>query len=235
MIVANGRLYAAWSRNQQEYPSLSRLIPTPTPTNTPTDTPTSTHTPTPTGTAIPTNTPTATATNTATATFTPLPTTTPTTVPTATPTPTSTYTPSPTPTPALLPAPTLLAPPNGASFTGWNAQVVLTWLSVGSLAEDEYYVVRIPYNEAGDTAEFWRKGTSLQVPPNYSLATVGFPDRHYDWSVQVMRCIGNCDKTLDDNTKKQGVTAGIESPTWTFYWHPDISGRPTVPPTPTHW
>jgi tetratricopeptide (TPR) repeat protein len=228
-VAADSRLYAAWWENWSQYSNLSGMIATPTSTPTPTDTPTvtrtplSTHTPTPTETLAPTETSTAAPTSTSPSTHTPSPTS----APTNTATPAST----PSPTPQMLPASTLLAPSDGASFTGWNAVVVLQWSGVGNLGADEYYVVRVPYNEAGDTAEFWRRETSMQVPPHFSLATVGFPDRHYDWSVQVMRCTNNCDRVLDDNTRKQGVVVGGKSSTRRFYWHSDIGGEPPRPTT----
>jgi hypothetical protein len=128
------------------------------------------------------------------------------------------------PAPRWWPAPTLLEPGDGANFGGWNDQVTLRWRSVGALARDEYYVVRIPYDDLGGVDEFWRKETFLEVPQNYSLRTAGFDDRHYDWSVQVMRCTDNCDLAGADDVKKQGVAAGEESRTRTFYWHPDAGG-----------
>ena len=100
---------------------------------------------------------------------------------------------------------------------GWNAQVILQWSSVGALYDNEYYVVRIPYDPAGSLAEFWRKETSFRVPSNFSLSSVGYSDRHYNWSVQVMRCTENCDKVLDDNVRKGGYTTGSQSADGLFY------------------
>jgi hypothetical protein len=103
---------------------------------------------------------------------------------------------------------------------------------VGSLAADEYYVVRIPYDNAGGIAEFWRKGTSFKVPPNFSGRNVGFPDRHYNWTVQTMRCTNNCTNATDDNVRKTGQATGAESAMGLFYWHPDTGGnRPVATPT----
>jgi hypothetical protein len=178
--------------------------------------------------------------------------------PTVTPTPTDTPTPALTPsatntatptvaatsTPALLPAPALLGPPDGATYVGWNADVLLTWTDVTGLDADEYYVVRIPYDAAGSTAEFWRKETSFQVPRHFSSSDVGFHDRQYNWTVQVVRCTSNCAQALDDNARKTGTPAGQTSATGLFYWQPDRSGaqptpepgvtkEPTAPPTPT--
>ena len=104
----------------------------------------------------------------------------------------------------------------------------MQWSSVGSLYGNEYYVVRIPYDAAGNTAEFWRKETSFQVPPNFSGNDVGFADRHYNWTVQVKRCVENCDsgQVSDDNVKKTGVAVGRRSIEGLFYWYPDGNGPP---------
>jgi len=182
----------------------------------------------------PTPTPTATATATRTPTPTPVPTSTDTPLPpTATWTPVPTRTPTPTPTPRWLPAPVLLAPADGAQYTGWHASVDLRWSAVPGLAPGEYYVVRIPYDAAGGVAEFWRQETTLNVPSNYSLSEVGFPDRHYAWTVQVKRCVSRCAQVLDDEVRKGGEAVGDESAARVFYWHPDIVHVPTPTPTKT--
>jgi hypothetical protein len=102
--------------------------------------------------------------------------------------------------------------------------VNLQWANAASLEANEYYVVRIPYDSAGNVAEFWRKETSFRVPSNFSGSNVGFSDRHYSWSVQVMRCTSGCERALDDNVKKEGVAAGNESDQGLFYWYPDLGG-----------
>jgi tetratricopeptide (TPR) repeat protein len=218
--------------HRERNPQLARHFPTLTPTPTPTATPTRTLTPTATATPTPTPIPTPTSTGRPTST----PTSTPTATATATATPTVTpmMTPSATATSRELSVPILLAPEDGASFVGWGARVILSWSSAGPLAQDEYYVVRIPYDSVGGIAEFWRRETALELPSHFSLPNIGFADRHYNWSVQVMRCTGNCDWALDDNTKKQGVAVGAESATGLFYWHPDIiEAPPTAAPDTT--
>jgi hypothetical protein len=99
---------------------------------------------------------------------------------------------------------------------------------VRGLGRDEYYVVRIPYDDAGNSAEFWRSDTMFQVPSHFSRQDVGFADRHYHWTVQAMRCTSNCDKALDDNVRKEGYAVGSESAQGLFFWHSDVGG---VPPT----
>jgi hypothetical protein len=134
--------------------------------------------------------------------------------------------------------PRLVSPENGATFLGWNAKVILQWSSAGQLEQDEYYVVRIPYDNAGGIAEFWRKDTSIELPSHLSSGKVGFSDRHYNWSVQVMRCTSGCDKVMDDSVKKQGFAIGDQSVEGVFYWQPDIGpgtgegDRPNATNTP---
>lgn len=215
--------------------ALTRTAP-PTPTQTHTPTPTDTPRPTPTDTPPPTYTPTPAPTTppppTATDTPGPTPTITRTPTSTYTPTITPTFTPRPTstPTPRWLAAPVLLAPADETPFVGWEAKVDLRWSEVEGLREGEYYVIRIPFDNAGGVAEFWRKGTTLRLPPNFSLAEVGFEDRSYRWTVQTMLCQANCDRIVADEVEKRGSAVGDESREGLFYWYPDLGGRPTKPP-----
>ncbi|MGB9593807.1 MAG: LysM peptidoglycan-binding domain-containing protein, partial [Anaerolineae bacterium] len=63
---------------------------------------------------------------------------------TPTPLPTPTFRPTSTPTPGPpYPAPALLWPPDGTVFRGESAVVLVQWASVGLLAADEWYVVRV--------------------------------------------------------------------------------------------
>ncbi len=206
------------------YTSTPTPLATPSPTSLPTATPTATQTRVPTATLTPTHTPTPEPS---------MPTPTATTTATHTPTATPTHTPWPTSTPTVrrLSAPTLLAPPDGASFVGYSARVELEWATVAGMRDDEFYVVHIPYNRAGEVAEFWRQETRVRVPSYFSSGGVGFPDRHYNWTVQVMQCFKNCYKFLDDGVIKEGVAVGSESREGLFYWHPDV-GIPTPTNTP---
>jgi hypothetical protein len=165
---------------------------------------------------------------------------TPTNTPTSTPSPQATETATatatatrrpPTATPTR-PAPALLAPDQGERFVGYSAQVILMWSEVPGLREGEYYVVSIPYNEAGEVAEFWRDTTSMRVPSHFSGADVGFPDRHYNWYVQVKRCTSNCLRVLDDNVRKTGEAVGPRSEEGLFFWGSDIIPGPTPTKTP---
>ena len=112
--------------------------------------------------------------------------------------------------------------------------MILRWSEVGGMRVDEYYVVRIVYNERREQAEFWRQDASLEVPERFSTSEFGFQDRHYEWSVQTMRCISNCRKALDDEYTKRGTAVGGTSKTGLFYWHTDTGGNVgSGTPTPT--
>jgi hypothetical protein len=135
----------------------------------------------------------------------------------------------PTATVRWLPAPTLLAPADGERFVGWHAKVILRWSPVAGQDPDEYYVVRIPFNERGDVAEFWRQETSLRAPSNFSLPDVGPADRGYTWTVQVQRCVENCERVLDDAAQKRGTAVGDVSAPGLFYWDTDIQINTPTP------
>jgi hypothetical protein len=134
-----------------------------------------------------------------------------------------------TPTLRWLPAPQLRAPENGAEFRGWNAEVILRWTPVEGLEPGEYYVVSVPYDDAGGVDEFWRRSTQAQMPSHYSLDEFGPADHHYSWSVQVRRCTENCERVLDDDARKEGMAVGEPSAERLFYWYPD----PPPPRDPT--
>lgn len=104
--------------------------------------------------------------------------------PTAAPSPLAEIvTPTITPTPnRALSAPVLLAPANASIVTG-QALVLLTWTSVGTLQEDESYVVILRRADGAAPAEtFWTKNTTWRLPARYRGIEVGI---EYAWRVQV--------------------------------------------------
>lgn len=106
---------------------------------------------------------------------------------TPTPTPTAPVTPqAPTPTQVpTLAAPTLLSPPDGSVISGQN-EVTLTWMAVGTLKADEWYVVTL---FAGDkprpAATWWTKSTAWRLPAALRGTTRAGVD--FTWRVQVRR------------------------------------------------
>jgi LysM repeat protein/predicted nucleic acid-binding Zn ribbon protein len=118
---------------------------------------------------------------------------------TATPVPTSTPTETLTPTPGPpYPAPALLSPPDSTSFTGADATIMVNWASVGILAEEEWYVLRIEPVSAriAQPYRIWTKATSGRVPAE--LRTEGVAGGQlFRWQVTIMLETG----TNDDGTR----------------------------------
>jgi LysM repeat protein len=102
------------------------------------------------------------------------------------PTPTATSTPSPTATALPYPAPVLLGPLEGEEFRGANAHILLWWTSVGILDGDEWYVLRLLYEER--MMEDWTKVPSWRVPFELFPSPGGSPLLH--WQVVVRRADG---------------------------------------------
>jgi hypothetical protein len=187
--------------------------PPPTPTLPPTSTPTflpPTNTPPPpteTATPVPTDTPPP-----------PPPTDTLVPVDTPVPAPTDTFTPAPpaetptptdTPTPAMkYGAPVLLEPEDGAKFIEGNI-VTLRWQSVGELAPDEQYAVRLIYSFQQETTF---QGSNLRETewtiPVSLYGQVDGPENLYEWFVVVERL----------NDDGSGTTISPESERRTFTW-----------------
>lgn len=105
----------------------------------------------------------------------------------ATPTPQPTLavtpqTPTVTPTPGLT-APALLSPPDASVLTG-EADVFLSWTSVGVLAPEQYYVVTLKSGEkATPITTWWTKSTLWRLPAEYRGS--GRAGMDYLWQVQV--------------------------------------------------
>lgn len=191
--------------------SPSTETPTPTVTRTPTLVPTATATNTPTGTptGTPTNTPTSTPSNTSTATATLEPTTGPS-QPTSTPAP-----PTPTPAPtARFDEVLLISPEDGEHFEK-DRELVLEWTPAGPLGEDEWYAVRLTWQQGGGVAF---GGTNTQetfwiVPPEqyYGLADAS-TGRSYEWRIFIEKAV------LDESGNTTNIPISPTSEVRTFYW-----------------
>lgn len=113
-----------------------------------------------------------------------------------TPTPTVYFSPTPTVTctPAYTyPSPALLSPPDGASFQGANAVIFVNWTSVGLLAQDEWYVLRVQ-RIGGDRRlieTVWLKSTNWRLPASWYHG-----GGYFEWYVTVARRSGNTVKEL---------------------------------------
>lgn len=139
---------------------------------------------------------------------------TPTTTPTTTATPTITATPWPdTPTPTSgYPAPLLLTPPDGQVIKDQDT-VLLTWASVGALADDEWYVLRLRLpGDAEQPEGVWTKTTSWRAPADLRPSEDA-AEQPLNWQVIVMRLV----ETLPDGSRKTEVLSPL-SEMRTFYW-----------------
>jgi|Deesub1362A_J573_1020465.scaffolds.fasta_scaffold11005_3 LysM repeat protein len=160
-------------------------------------------------------------------------------VPFGTPKPSPTATPQPTLTPTpgpLYPPPPLLNPMDGEVFKG-DAVIILNWASVGILADDEWYLVRLHYIAEGEARvlTIWTKATSLKVPEELrpidsshqraislqskslqkELRRTPEAEIHlFKWDVTVMRRTG----TKPDG-EWEGEAISPVSTTREFYWY----------------
>jgi LysM repeat protein len=143
----------------------------------------------------------------------PTPTPTNTGTPTASPTATATLWPD-TPTPISgYPAPVLLTPPDGQIIEDQDT-VLLNWASVGVLADDEWYVLRL--RVPGDTEqpkEVWTKTTSWRVPGDLRPPEDA-AETPLHWQVVVVRLV----ETLPDGSRQTEMQSPL-SQVRTFYWH----------------
>lgn len=106
-------------------------------------------------------------------------------VPAPSPTPTLTATFSGSETPTFTPthrAPQPVYPPDGATIAG---PVRLTWLTVGALADDEYYVITARDEATGQVYSAETRQLSLDLPQDY-LPADG-QSRSFVWQVGVAR------------------------------------------------
>lgn len=147
-------------------------------------------------------------------------------IPLGTPTPVPTPTPRPTPTPTPGPpyaAPELLDPADGETFRGEEADIVLNWASVGILAEDEWYILRLRLmtEPVYQHPSVWTKVTSWRVPASLypsALLKAGLSveaESHlFRWDVTVVRPTG----TRPDG-KPDGIAVSPMSDTRSFFWY----------------
>ena len=114
-------------------------------------------------------------------------------IPRGTPTPTLTPTVAASPTPTTgppLPAPALLGPAEGAVLDAAEP-VVLRWTAVGTLGEEDWYVVHVwSLAPGGPDLELHVKGTSLRLETTWRLPDY-VAERGWRWRVIVARHFGH--------------------------------------------
>jgi LysM repeat protein/ribosomal protein L37E len=134
---------------------------------------------------------------------------------------TSTPTPQPTPLPTNTPkpgprysAPVPLLPAQEKYFWGDTDPILLNWISVGVLDDDDWYLVELRrLQNGGETIHYgWTRSTSWRVPPSF------FPEkstRHhlFRWQVRVVQSL-----TTDADPAKL-ESKSPRSQMRTFYWY----------------
>lgn len=128
----------------------------------------------------------------------------------------------PTPTVSsqlVYPAPVLLGPPHGREFREEQAElpILLNWLSVGLLAEGEWYSVTVRYTdpEEEDEQEMveFTKANSYHVSAALRLP-VDAESHLFGWEVSVARLT-----ETEVEGSPEVVPIGRKSETRTFYWY----------------
>lgn len=119
----------------------------------------------------------------------------------------------------VYPGPALLGPPDGWKFSQEQAEspILLNWLSVGLLGEDEWYSVSVrhvsPETEQEQIIAELTKANSYRVPLDLR-PPVDVEERLFEWQIAVIQLI---------ETESEGaldvVPIGHQSEIRTFYWY----------------
>ncbi len=139
-------------------------------------------------------------------------------IPLGTPTPTPLPTPLPTHTPTPgppYPAPVPLLPPEEHRFWGDTDPILLNWMSVGVLGDDDWYLVELRHIQNGEEVVHygWTRSTSWRVPPSLYP---GAEEKHrlFRWQVRVVQTA-----TPDVPDPARLKSKSPRSTMRTFYWH----------------
>jgi LysM repeat protein len=137
-------------------------------------------------------------------------------VPLGTPTPTALPTPLPTtaPTPGpRYPSPVPLSPPKEEYFWGDSQPILLNWMSVGVLGDEDWYLVDLKHVcEGKETATYgWTRSTSWRVPQ--SVCREKEAEHLFRWQVQVVH------SSTPESDLEQARPLSPVSETRTFYWY----------------
>ena len=136
-------------------------------------------------------------------------------------------TPGPTPTPTLpppYPAPNLLLPPDGASFTLADDVVTLQWASIGTLRDNEVYLVTVE-----DVTEGEGRKISEYVTDTKFIVPVSFRPKDnlphvMRWGITTVRQTGT-----DEQGEPIWSSAGAPSLERVFSW---TGAAPEATPSP---
>ena len=135
-------------------------------------------------------------------------------------------TPTPAPSPLPIggpeelpeyPEPVLLTPSDGAIYRGPEARIVLSWTSLYTLEEDEWFVVRVRYKDRNSEdwsgeESFWTQATSLLLPSRLAPPAEASP-RLFRWDVTIVQ------KRVTPDGRTEILALSPISRPREFYWH----------------
>jgi len=106
--------------------------------------------------------------------------------PTPSPTPTVDVNATPTPIPLYV-APPLLSPLDGVVFSSADTPIVLEWVSVSTLRQDEWYEVQLFQTSGGTISQtVLTRATSWRLPSSLLLQAED-PQTDFSWRVRIVR------------------------------------------------
>jgi len=114
-------------------------------------------------------------------------------------------------------APEMLYPPDGATFTGLDAVVILQWASIGILKDKEYYTLEFiaPGAEGKTTVNVYQRSTAWRVSDDL-FPPVDIVDRTCSWRVSVVRLVTESGtptyKVISQTVKRRTFTWEIAEP-----------------------
>jgi hypothetical protein len=112
----------------------------------------------------------------------------------------------------LLPQPELIGPEAGAQFTGLEQPIILKWMSLKELAENEYYQVAVDYNykETNFLVKYATRETEFVLPETlYHLPNCSV----FNWRITLMQQTG-----VDKNGNPIGKALSYNSLYWYVQW-----------------
>lgn len=135
---------------------------------------------------------------------------------------------TPSATPSLLaiggpeevleyPEPILLTPVDGAIYKGPEAKIILSWTSLYTLGENEWFEVRVKYKDRNNTdwsgeERFWTQATSFLLPSRLAPPAEASP-RLFRWDVTIVQ------KNITPDGRTETVALSPISKPKEFYWH----------------
>jgi hypothetical protein len=123
--------------------------------------------------------------------------------------------------PRSFPIPVLSSPVDRETFGQRTAKVVLTWLPIQGLGQNELYGVRMALAQGDEY--LWTTNSSIEVPAHFYYLGPG--NQIFRWAVAVVRCRGGIPACKDTFEPASGW-----STEWAFLWNDGAGDAPTLAP-----